>query len=88
MSGKIGIFAASQVGDIMTAMSVFKYREELWPGKEIVWFCDSRFNDALKFSPVSEIRPYTGDSRGTVTNYQEFKRNSIGRAHVGTPVTL
>jgi hypothetical protein len=76
MPGKIGIFAASQVGDIITATSVFKYKDELWPGKDIVWFCDARFNDALKFSPVSEIRPYTGDSRGTVPNYQELKRNS------------
>lgn len=71
MGGKIGIFAASQVGDIMTAMSVLKYKDELWPGKDIIWFCDERFNDALKFSSVSEIRPYTGGP-----NYQEFKRNS------------
>jgi hypothetical protein len=58
MSGKIGIFAPCQVGDIITATAVLKHKDEIWPGKDIVWFCNEPFTDALKFSPVSEIRSY------------------------------
>lgn len=38
--GKIGIFLPSGNGDIMTAMSVLKYKDIVWPNKDIVWFCD------------------------------------------------
>jgi hypothetical protein len=70
MSGKIGIFAPSQIGDIITATSVFKYSRDIWPGKDIVWFCDERMADALKFSPASEIRPYSA------ADYLTLKINS------------
>ena len=70
--GKVGIFAPCQVGDIMTAMSVFKYHEQLWPDKDVVWFCDDKapqnYADALKFSPVSEIRTYSGEHLAMKTN--------------------
>lgn len=68
--GKIGIFAPSQVGDVITTTSVLKYRDQVWPDKDIVWFCDDGNADALKFSPVSEIRPYTTE------NFIAFKVNS------------
>lgn len=51
-SGKIGIFLPGGNGDIMTAMSVLKYKDVLWPGKQIVWFCSPVESDCLKFAPV------------------------------------
>lgn len=68
--GKIGIFAPSQVGDVMTTMSVLKYRDQIWPDKDLVWFCAEQHYDALKFSPVSEIRPYSA------ADYRALKTNS------------
>jgi hypothetical protein len=68
--GKIGIFAPSQVGDVITATSVLKYRDEIWPDKDIVWFCNEGNADALKFSSVAEVRPYTAE------NYIALKVNS------------
>ena len=50
----------------MTAMSVFKYRDQIWPDKDIVWFCEERHSDALKFSSVSEIRPYLDEYNNTL----------------------
>lgn len=69
MRGKVGIFAPSQVGDIITTTAVFKHRDQLWPDKDIVWFTDN-YTDALKFSPVSEIRPYSA------YDYRSLKVNS------------
>jgi hypothetical protein len=59
--GKIGIFAPGQNGDVITATAVLKYRDELWPGKDIVWFCNAPCNDALKHQDV-EIREYPWQS--------------------------
>jgi len=69
MRGKIGIFAPSQVGDIITTTAVFKYRDQIWPDKDIIWFTDNH-TDALKFSPVAEIRPYSA------YDYRSLKVNS------------
>jgi len=56
--GKIGIFLPGQNGDIMSAMSVLKYKDILWPNKDVVWFCgDTRFKEVLKYNDaISEIR--------------------------------
>lgn len=51
-TGKIGIFLPGGHGDIMTAMSVLKYKDELWPGKEIWWFCSPVEAEVLKYAPV------------------------------------
>ena len=71
--GKVGIFAPCQVGDVMTATAVLKYRQQLWPNKDIVWFCNKdcpqNYSDALKFAPVAEIRPY-------LVEYLSLKTNS------------
>lgn len=67
--GKVGIFAPSQVGDIITTTAVLKYRDQIWPNKDIVWFCDERYADALKFSSV-EIRPWSTE------DYLSMKVNS------------
>lgn len=56
MSGKIGIFLPGQNGDIMSAMSVLKYKDVLWPGKDIVWF-SARYLDLFKYNDaIAEIR--------------------------------
>jgi hypothetical protein len=62
--GKIGIFLPGGNGDIMSAMSVLKYKDALWPDKDIVWFCGldghqsgSMYRDVLKYNDaISEIR--------------------------------
>jgi hypothetical protein len=54
-SGKIGIFLPGQHGDIMSAMSVLKYKDVLWPDKDIVWFCAMPKAEVLKYGPI-EVR--------------------------------
>jgi hypothetical protein len=49
---KIGIFLPGGHGDIMSAMSVLKYKDVLWPGAEIQWFCSPVESEVLKFAPV------------------------------------
>lgn len=60
---KIGIFCHGQVGDIATAMSVLKYRNELWPNKQIIWFANWPNADLLRYAPISEVRmwPWAGN---------------------------
>lgn len=64
--GKIGIFLPGANGDIALATCALKYKDILWPDKEIVWYCSllpesvlgytSRC-DMLKFNDaISEIR--------------------------------
>lgn len=54
---KIGIFLPGQNGDILSATSVLKYKDVLWPGREVVWFCGDRFREVLKHNDaISEIR--------------------------------
>lgn len=56
--GKVGIFLPGLHGDMMQAMSVLKYKDTLWPGKDIVWFCgQTQRLDVLKYNDaISEIR--------------------------------
>lgn len=56
---KIGIFSPGQMGDAITSSSILKYVDEIFPGKEIIWFCNAPTNDFLRFSDkVDEIRIY------------------------------
>lgn len=64
LSGKIGIGLPGQMGDLMTAMSVLKYRDELFPGKEIIWFANQPNVDCLKYAPISEVRPWPWPGNG------------------------
>ncbi len=57
-TGKIGIFLPGKFGDLITATSVLKYADTLWPNKEIIWFCNYPAAESLRFSPISEIRGY------------------------------
>jgi hypothetical protein len=56
--GKIGIFLPGRNGDMMQATSVLKYKDILWPEKEIVWFCgNTPFRDILSHNDaINEIR--------------------------------
>lgn len=57
MKSNVGIILPFQNGDLLTATSVLKYRDELWPNSNIVWFCDESHKDLLKFQDV-EIRNF------------------------------
>jgi hypothetical protein len=59
--GKIGIFAPAAHGDMALSMCVLKYKDLLWPNKDIVWFAsklpDQTYIDMLKFNDaVAEVR--------------------------------
>jgi hypothetical protein len=63
-NGKIGIFCPGHHGDMALCTSILKYKDILWPGKDIVWFTSldpayaSRL-DMLKFNDaISEIREW------------------------------
>lgn len=64
LSGKIGIGLPGQAGDLMTGMSILKYRKEIFAGKEIVWFAHQANADCLKYSPISEVRPWPWANNG------------------------
>lgn len=63
-NGKIGIFAPEQHGDMALCTCVLKYKDILWPGKDIVWFANlaehkASYLDILKFNDaISEIRDW------------------------------
>lgn len=62
--GKIGIFVHGQHGDIALCTAALKYRDQLWPGKDIIWFCNlsaekATYLDMLKYNDaISEIRQW------------------------------
>jgi hypothetical protein len=57
MRGKIGIFLPGLNGDIMSAMSVLKYKDVLWPDKDVIWFCGERFREVLNHNDaIAEVR--------------------------------
>lgn len=53
----VGIFLHGQQGDIMSAMSVLKYREQLWGDAKIVWYADRNNFDLFKFQDI-EVREF------------------------------
>lgn len=66
--GKVGIFCPAHHGDIALCTSVLKYKDIIWPGKDIVWFSSLlpqfasrldmfKFNDAI--SEIRECPPVT-----------------------------
>lgn len=57
MGKKIGFFAFGQVGDVAACSSVLKYKEQLWPDSDIVWFINEPNSDLLKHQDI-EIRPW------------------------------
>lgn len=71
-TGKIGIFLFGQAGDLATAMSVLKYRNELWKDKEIIWFANYPNADLLRFAPISEVRPWPWAGNGLPLGTPDF----------------
>lgn len=63
-NGKVGIFCGEQHGDIALCSSVLKYKNILWPNKDIIWYCNLRpekstYLDMLKYNDaISEIRDW------------------------------
>lgn len=53
----VGIFLHGQAGDILTASSVLKYRDELWGDHRIVWYIDDNNRDLLKHQDI-ELRTF------------------------------
>jgi hypothetical protein len=53
----IAIFLHGQNGDIMEALSVMRYREELWGDAKIVWYADEANFDLFKYQDI-EVRPF------------------------------
>jgi hypothetical protein len=66
LTGKpiIGIFAPGQAGDCGVCTSVLKYKDELWPGKDIVWFANYPVADILRYAPINEVRPWLWAGNG------------------------
>jgi hypothetical protein len=62
--GNVGVYLQGQAGDLMTAMSVLKYRDEIFAGRNIVWFVNSPNCDLLKYAPISEVRPWPWPGNG------------------------
>jgi hypothetical protein len=57
MSSTVGIFLHGQQGDIMSAMSVLKYRQQLWGNARIVWYADRNNFDLFKYQDI-EVREF------------------------------
>lgn len=82
-SGKIGIFCFGQVGDIATAMSVLKYRKELWGDREIIWYANWPNADLLRYAPIDEVRMWPWAGNGLPEGVADFypmlcdKRNRL-----------
>ncbi len=56
---KIAIACSGQAGDIMTAMSVLHYKDELWgPDAEITWLADERYYDIFKYNPYLKVKQF------------------------------
>lgn len=64
LSGKVGIFIQGQAGDLMTAMSVLEYRDQIFGNKEIIWFANMPNADCLRYAPISEVRPWPWPGNG------------------------
>lgn len=56
---KIGIALSGQAGDIISATSVFAFKDELWGADtEITWLADERYYDIFKFNPYLIVKQF------------------------------
>lgn len=75
--GKIGIFLPANNGDVMSAMSVLKYADMLWPDKQVIWFCNPPVADAFRYNDaVDEVRPYPWEGAEV-----DFNTNGMRNEH-------
>lgn len=62
--GKIGLFCHGQHGDIALCTAALKYKDTLWPDKDIIWFCNlspdkATYLDMLKYNDaIAEVRQW------------------------------
>ncbi len=70
--GKVGIFLPGQNGDLITAMSVLHYRKEIFGDKAIIWFANMPNADALRYAPISEVRPWPWAGNGLPEGTPDF----------------
>jgi len=80
---KIGIFLNTGAGDILTAMSVLQYKEELWGNADIIWYCNMPNADLFKYSLVSEVRPYPWEGIEVDPFTQLCKNNRLDQIRKG-----
>lgn len=56
---KIGIALSGQAGDIISALSVLHYKDELWGADaQITWLADERYYDIFKFNPYLIVKQF------------------------------
>jgi len=61
--GVIGIVCPGGIGDILMSSSILKYKDELWPNKDIVWYClDVNKRVLLNIPGIKEIRPLIAEN--------------------------
>jgi len=70
--GKIGVFLPGQNGDLITATSVLHHLDLMFPGKQIIWFTNAPNADALRYGPVSEVRPWPWAGNGLPEGTPDF----------------
>lgn len=70
---KQAVFMAGQAGDIMSAMSVLKYRKEVFGDSEIVWFVSNDNRDLLKYQDI-ELREFPRGFGYPKMVYEENKK--------------
>lgn len=64
MPGKVGILAPEQHGDMCLATCALKYKDILWPGKDVIWFANqaphkATYLDIIKYNDaISEVRDW------------------------------
>jgi len=87
---KIGIYAPWANGDMIMSTPFLKYKEQIWPGAQIVWFvlpeenhhatCLHRASpDIMAHNPyVSEIRPSTSNPSDVIRLRVGHRTNSEG----------
>jgi hypothetical protein len=58
---RVGIFAPVAHGDVITVTSALHYKDLLWPGADVVWFCNEPHADALRHNDSVEMRPFPAE---------------------------
>ncbi len=75
LNNKIGIFLPGASGDIAHAMSVLKYKDIMWPGKDIIWFCNLLPQSHLGYPPRTDMLKFN-DAISEVRHWPEGFRLS------------
>lgn len=63
-TGKVAIFCPGQIGDTAQVMGILKYWDVMFLNKECIWFINAPNSDLLRYSNVSEVRPWPWAGNG------------------------